>query len=121
MVQLNTSNLIFRPFGRGLDELLSTWYGKYVDFLYIIHMDQHYAFILLVTKTISVLARTLKSGVRFWALYFPISYQMKLTNKLVIKYSILLTMFIIIIFIPQPIVRQILINSYKTSNGFLKN
>ena len=121
MVQPNISNLRFRRFGRDSDELLSTWYGKYIYFLYTINMDQNYAFILLVTKTISVLARTLKSGVRFWALYFPISYQMKLTNKLVIRYSILLTMFIIIIFIPQPIVRQILINDYKTSNGFLKN
>ena len=78
------------------------WLKTYV--LFVIDLEPYQPFLMFSAKTISMMMRLMKTGVRFWALYFPISFQMKLTNKLALQGIFLVTTLVILLFIPQLII-----------------
>ena len=78
------------------------WLKTYV--LFVIDLEPYQPFLMFSAKTISMMMRLMKTGVRFWALYFPIAFQMKLTNKLTLQGIFLVTILVILLFIPQLII-----------------
>ena len=82
--------------------LVPVWLKTYV--LFVIELEPYQPFLMFSAKTISMMMRLMKTGVRFWALYFPISFQMKLTNKLTLQGIFLVTTLVILLFIPQLII-----------------
>ena len=84
---------------------MPNWLETYV--LFALNLEPYQPFLMFSAKTISMMMRLMKTGVRFWALYFPISFQMKLTNKLALQGIFLVTTLVILLFIPQLILSEI--------------
>ena len=63
--------------------------------------------------------RLYKSIIRFWALYFPISYNLKLNKKLTIKVCLLTFIIVVALFLPQPILQNALYDRGKQGKLYI--
>jgi hypothetical protein len=92
----------FSIFRRILDEnspFFSFWYIKFIIALHKVDIAYYIPYLNFFAKTVSIIMRAGKAGIRFVALYFPVYYP-KLTRKITILTALMVTFLTMLIYFP---------------------